>query len=153
MTNDQLKKHFTASALIIKDDKVLLVHHKKMGVWLYPGGHVEGTETPDEALIREVKEETNLDVEILGERDENLADLNNNVSVLYNPYVVLCELVGDHYHNDMVYRCKILSDSSCELQHAEGESHGIKFFGIKDLDSISLFPNFKKLLLKIMSYN
>ena len=40
------------------------MHHKKLDVWLYPGGHVEDTETPDEALVREVKEETGLDIEI-----------------------------------------------------------------------------------------
>jgi hypothetical protein len=36
--NDQLKKHFTASALIVRDKKVLLVYHKKLDVWLCPGG-------------------------------------------------------------------------------------------------------------------
>ncbi len=150
MTNKQPKKHFTASALIIKNNKVLLVHHKKLGVWLYPGGHVEDTETPDEALVREVKEETGLDIEIIGEKDENLADQDNDVSVLYNPYVVLCERVGNHYHNDMVYLCKI-SGSNRNLQHAANESHGIRFFGAEEFDSINLFPNFKKLLLKVFN--
>ncbi len=58
-------KHFTASALIIDNDKVLLVFHKKFNVWLYPGGHVEKNENPDETLLREVKEETGLEVEII----------------------------------------------------------------------------------------
>ena len=150
MTNKQPKKHFTASALIIENDKVLLAHHKKLDVWLYPGGHMEDTETPDEALVREVKEETGLDIEIIGEKDENLADQKNDVSVLHNPYVVLCERVGNHYHNDMVYLCKI-SGSNRSPRHAADESHGIKFFGVEDLDSINLFPNFKKLLLKVLS--
>ncbi len=55
-----MKKHFTASALIIDEGKVLSVYHKKLGVWLYPGGHIEADENPEEALFREVREETGL---------------------------------------------------------------------------------------------
>ena len=149
MTNNKLKKHFTASALIIKDGEVLLVHHKKLNVWLYPGGHIEDTESPDETLIREVKEETGLDVEIVGEKDESLADQKSDVSVLRIPYVMLCELVGDHYHNDMIYLCKIM-DNGNDLKYSSEESHGIKFFTANELESINLFPNFRMLLQKVM---
>lgn len=152
MANTKLIKHFTASALIIKDDKVLLIHHKKLNVWLYPGGHVEETESPDETLLREVKEETGLDVEIISERDESLADPENDVSVLHTPYVILCELVGDHYHNDIVYLCKII-DNGNNLLYSSDESHAIKFFAAKELDSINLFPNFRRLLQKVMRVN
>lgn len=53
-----------ASAIIIKDNKILLIHRRKPGeeYWVFPGGGVEDTETTKEAVIREVKEETNLDV-------------------------------------------------------------------------------------------
>jgi 8-oxo-dGTP pyrophosphatase MutT (NUDIX family) len=61
------------------------------------GGHVEDNETPDETIVREVMEETGLSVEIISEKDENLANIKEDVSVLNNPYVVLCELVVDHY--------------------------------------------------------
>ena len=34
-------RHFTASAIVRGDhDRVLLVHHKKVGRWLYPGVHL-----------------------------------------------------------------------------------------------------------------
>ena len=148
--NNDLEKHFTASALVINNGKVLLLHHKKLGVWLYPGGHIEKNETPDQTVIREVKEETGLDVEIVGGKDDNLADINTDVSVLYNPYVTLCELVGSHYHNDIVYLCKI-SGNNREIRHSEGESKDIKFFSIDELDSIKLFPNFRRLLEKVLT--
>jgi len=147
--NNTLKKHFTASAIIIKESKVLLVYHKKLDIWLYPGGHVEENETPDETVIREVTEETGLVVEIIGEKDENLADVNADVSVLHQPYVLLCELVGDHYHNDMVYLCRIKSET--ELKHNAQESEAIGFFGLSELDNIKLFPNFKALLIKVLN--
>lgn len=145
------KKHFTASALIVDDGKVLLLHHKKLGVWLYPGGHVEDTETPDQTAIREVKEETGLDVEIISGRDSNLSDASADVSSLHIPYAVLCEMVGDHYHNDIIYLCKLVSKNCDKLNYNSNESSGIKFFSENELDNIKLFPNFKMLLKKVFN--
>ncbi len=51
---------FTTSAFIINDGRVLLQHHKKIKMWLQPGGHVELEEDPIEALYRELEEETGL---------------------------------------------------------------------------------------------
>lgn len=55
-------------AIIIVDNKVLLLKRsmtKKVapGAWCVPSGGIDAGETPEEAIIREVKEETNLDVE------------------------------------------------------------------------------------------
>ena len=52
------------SAIIIEDNKILLIHRKKNGeeYWVFPGGGVEDFETVVEGLIREVKEETNQDI-------------------------------------------------------------------------------------------
>lgn len=144
-----LKKHFTASAVIVHDQKVLLVHHKKLNVWLYPGGHIEENETPDETVVREVMEETGLTVEIIGEKDKSLADATADVLVLHHPYALLCELVGDHYHNDMVYLCRIKGDA--QLKHNAEESNAIGFFGLNELDDIRLFPNFRAFLKKVLS--
>lgn len=144
------EKHFTASALILDDKKVLLVKHKKLGVWLYPGGHIESWETPDEALIREVKEETGLDIEILSSKDDNLADKEAMVYSLHLPYAFLCEKVGDHFHNDLIYLCKIVKGRE-SLKHDQRESDGIDFFGIDDLGDIKLFSNFRKLLKQVLS--
>lgn len=52
------------SALIIKDDKILM--GKRSGrtdlvVWTFPGGRCEEGETVEQALIREIKEETGID--------------------------------------------------------------------------------------------
>lgn len=49
--------------IIIKDEKVLLIRQMS-GAWGFPKGHVEHDETEVETAIREVKEETNIDVEI-----------------------------------------------------------------------------------------
>ena len=49
--------------IIIKDEKVLLIRQIS-GAWGFPKGHVEHEESEVETAIREVKEETNIDVEI-----------------------------------------------------------------------------------------
>jgi len=64
------KIDFTASVYIVRDNKVLLHMHKKLNMWLPPGGHVELDEDPNQAAIREVKEETGLDIQLLGESKE-----------------------------------------------------------------------------------
>ena len=50
--------HITASGLVIKNDKVLLIRHPYIGKYFQPGGHIDDGETPLEAAIREVYEET-----------------------------------------------------------------------------------------------
>ncbi len=55
-------------AIVLKDGKVLLVKRKKepfKGYYALPGGFIECGETCEEAIKREVKEETNIEIEIL----------------------------------------------------------------------------------------
>ena len=56
-----MKKEKSCGAIIVKDDKVLMVK-EIVGHWGLPKGHIEQGETEIETAIREVKEETNLDV-------------------------------------------------------------------------------------------
>ena len=60
---NNFKKEKSCGCIIIEKDKVLLIQQTK-GHWGFPKGHVEVGETEIETAIREVKEETNLDVEI-----------------------------------------------------------------------------------------
>ena len=65
-----MTRHFCASVFVINPEnkKLLLVKHKKFNKWVQPGGHIEDEETPEEAALREVYEETGLHVRLLGER-------------------------------------------------------------------------------------
>ena len=59
-----MKKEKACGAVIIKDGKVLMVMETD-GHWGLPKGHVELGETETETAKREVKEETNIDCEII----------------------------------------------------------------------------------------
>ena len=53
----------SCGAIIIDGDKILIIQ-QAAGHWGFPKGHVEDGETEIQTATREIKEETNLDVEI-----------------------------------------------------------------------------------------
>lgn len=52
--------HVTGSAIITGSRGTVLHKHRRLGLWLQPGGHVDPGETPWEAAVRETLEETGL---------------------------------------------------------------------------------------------
>ena len=52
------KRCMVANSWTMVEEKVLLVRHHKLGIWLSPGGHVEQDELPHQAAKREFGEET-----------------------------------------------------------------------------------------------
>ena len=54
--------HVTASAIVIGARGVVLHRHKRLGLWLQPGGHIDAGELPAAAALREAAEETGLPV-------------------------------------------------------------------------------------------
>lgn len=58
----RLAGHFTASALVVSADghRTLLTHHRKLGMWLQPGGHADGDRQLCRVALREAEEETGL---------------------------------------------------------------------------------------------
>jgi len=52
--------HLTASAVVVGPRGTVLHRHKRLGLWLQPGGHIDPGEHPADAAVREVLEETGL---------------------------------------------------------------------------------------------
>ncbi|MFP4568244.1 MAG: NUDIX domain-containing protein [Candidatus Woesearchaeota archaeon] len=67
----------TTNAFIFYENKLLVVHHKKLKIWIHPGGHVEQDESFFEAIKREIKEEVGLDVEIISNDKFKISNYEN----------------------------------------------------------------------------
>ena len=85
-------KRFTSSGYLVRDGKVLLLNHRRFGMWLPFGGHIEPNEDPVEALHREALEETGMEIEIVAERP---AIDQQGVHVLPAPETLLLHDIGD----------------------------------------------------------
>src|SRR5580698_187001 len=55
--------HVTASGIVVGRRGTVLHLHKRLGIWMQPGGHIDPGETPDVAAKREATEELGLAVE------------------------------------------------------------------------------------------
>jgi len=103
-------RQFTATAYILNENQVLLHFHAKLGKWLPPGGHLEKDETPPECAIRETKEETGLDIELI--QDEHLWVNRWNATSFERPFLCLLENIPPyqdqpaHQHIDFIYLAK-----------------------------------------------
>jgi len=65
-SRNQPVAHFTGSAVVVDPagERVCLVHHKKLGRWLQPGGHADAEDggRMEVTALREAREETGCDV-------------------------------------------------------------------------------------------
>lgn len=147
-------KHFTASAYIVKDQRVLFIHHRKFGKWMPPGGHVDPNETPVEAVKREVMEETGLTVEIVSQ--ENLWVSYPNAQSFERPYICMLEEVpafGDqpaHQHMDLIY---VTTPTTSELVFNEAETADIRWFSLEEIEAFSdkeVFPEVRQIACSLL---
>lgn len=104
-------RHFTASAVVLdSQDRVLLVHHNKLGLWLYPGGHIDPNEDPAQAALREVREETGVHATVVGEPVfRHPAVLSHHTPWAIIEMTVPDPKIGVHQHIDLVYVCRARS--------------------------------------------
>lgn len=111
---------------------MLLLLHKKLRMWLPPGGHIEERETPDEAVLREAREETGLVVEIVGPAPRP-DPAGGKVRFLRRPRVVQVEAIdGLHEHIDLIYFCRPIGG---RLARAESEAEQLRWFTPSELAS------------------
>ena len=62
-----MKHRISSGALVFRGDQILMVNHVKAGAydfWVAPGGGVEGAESIADSAVREVKEESGLDISV-----------------------------------------------------------------------------------------
>jgi 8-oxo-dGTP pyrophosphatase MutT (NUDIX family) len=149
------KIDFTVAIFVVHEGKILLVHHRKLDQWLPLGGHIELDEDPEQAALREAKEESGLEVELLGERPPTTSP---GTRALIAPRFLDIHRISDtHEHIGLMYwaRPKVGSarpgrhsgtrDGDCAdrtLQRgvpatlATGEHHDIRWCSADELDKL-----------------
>ena len=120
--------HFVSVAGLVcnEKDEVLLIRHPWRG-WEYPGGMVEPGETLQDALIREIKEETGVDAEITG-------------------FVGICKNVKKDIVN-IDFICRYLGGELC----TSDESLEVRWVSKKDAQEMVTFPMTRKRLEIMLS--
>ncbi len=123
-------KEKSCGCIIIENNRVLLVKHNK-GHWGFPKGHVEESETEIETALREVKEETNIDAEILD---------NKRYTVKY--------ITDKGKNKEVVYF--IAKPITKDLNPQEEEVSDVKWFELEDAIKTITYNNSKELLKKVL---
>jgi 8-oxo-dGTP diphosphatase len=85
-----------ACAIVLEEDRVFVAQRSEfMNLplkWEFPGGKVEEHESPEECLKREIKEELNLEVEIVHAFPSNFHSYSPGKKIELIPF--LCRLLG-----------------------------------------------------------
>jgi ADP-ribose pyrophosphatase YjhB (NUDIX family) len=118
----EFERHFTATAYVVAGDHTLLLWHPRLRMWLPPGGHCEPNEDPVQAAIREAREESGLEVDVIP--PPRLLAISDGPRVLPPPEVILVEDIRRpdqpfHQHIDHVYFTRALApvDFAAAIPH------------------------------------
>jgi len=125
------KIDFTVEVFIVCKNKVLLRKHDKYGIWLSIGGHIELDEDPNEAAIREVKEEVGIDIKLASKpnmfKDEKYKEL-------IPPKFLNRHYINEsHEHVTLVYFATSEKDTIIPSEKEKTEEW--KWFTIEELDN------------------
>ncbi len=139
------KIDYTVEVFVVYKNKLLMRKHDKYGIWLSVGGHVELDEDPNQAAIREVKEEVGLEVELYDTRTEDASDDIWNELV---PPIALAwhfathPTSSDHKHVTLVYFARAKSET-VQVEYDDDRSDEWRWFTRDELASLELRHNIR----------
>ena len=122
---------FTVAIFVVKEGRVLLIHHRKLNKWLPLGGHIELDEDPEIAALREAREESGFEVELVGERPPTT---EVGTRALIAPrFLDIHRISETHEHIGMIYWARPKAGA---IALAEEEHHNIGWFTSEELDGL-----------------
>jgi 8-oxo-dGTP pyrophosphatase MutT (NUDIX family) len=138
--------HLTGSAFVVSGDgqRVLLLHHRKLGCWLQPGGHGDpGEDSGEQVALREAVEETGLHDLVLHPTAARPLDVDVHL-IPARP--------GEpaHHHLDLRYLFVVRDGGA--LRRAEAESNDLRWFGWDELPCLNLDPGLVRGLRKARAF-
>ena len=136
------KQCFTAEVFIVHKDKVLLRMHDKYKIWLSVGGHIEPNEDPNQAALREVKEEVGLDV-VLWDEGQKFTVNEGTFRNLVPPVGLNCHMSDTNEHVTLVY----FATASADKVVPEKTSDEWRWVSKEELGSMDLRENVREYAL------
>ena len=125
------KIDFTVAIFVVERGRVLMILHRNLKKWLPLGGHIELDEEPEIAALREAKEESGLDVELIGERPPTSGP---GVRALIAPRFMDIHRINDaHEHIGLIYFAR---PKGGDLSLAEEEHYDIRWCNTAELDRL-----------------
>ncbi|MFF2088910.1 NUDIX hydrolase [Paenibacillus sp. NPDC058174] len=118
------RREFSATVYVLNEsgDRLLFVRRTKppfVGSYLPPGGHLDENETPDEAALREVLEETGYPIRLLTSAGHE--PLEDGVTILAVPIAIQLEPIDEeHDHIDLIYLGQVTGEQVALSENEEG---------------------------------
>jgi len=125
------KIDFTVAIFVVHEGCVLLIHHRKLDKWLPLGGHIELDEDPEQAALREAREESGFEVELLGERPPTTEP--GTRALLAPRFLDIHRINETHEHIGMIYWAR---PKGGKLALAAAEHHDIRWCAAAELDQL-----------------
>jgi len=132
------RPHITTSSLLMNAARTAtaMVMHRRVGEWLYPGGHPDGQWNWLASAVRECREETAaVDlVALIAPEDQLQLQISAPRGIqraLALPKLVVHHISGDHDHLDFVYAFETSTEM---LKPAPAEASCCKWFEIRDIE-------------------
>lgn len=139
--------HITGSAWIVNDsvDAVVLLHHKKLGAWLQPGGHADGESDIARVAMQEAREETGIEGLSFLKVDPEVYDLDIH-PIPARPSRGRRPAEGVHFHYDVRFR---LHASDGAPLAVSDESHSVKWVRCSEVTAYSKEESVLRMLRKL----
>ncbi len=129
------KRELLGTVYIIDGEKVLLTWNKKINQFIPVGGHTDENELPCDCAIREAKEESGYDIELID--GNNLKTLN----IPQNFSMTLDIIKPDHHHINLAYVGKVVGG---KLLGESDEATELRWFTKEELGSENLLDNVRE---------
>jgi 8-oxo-dGTP pyrophosphatase MutT (NUDIX family) len=125
------KIDFTVSIFVVQRGKILLIHHRNLNKWLPLGGHIELDEDPETAALREAREESGLEVELLGERPPTTEP--GTRALIAPRFIDIHRISATHEHIGLIYWARPKSGT---LTLSPSEHYEIRWCSAEDLSTL-----------------
>jgi len=109
---------------VVNQGSVLLRFHDKYKFWGTCGGHIDAGQDANEAALREVKEESGLDVELIGPATWSHQDTKENKDLVPPIFINRHSINKNHDHSAFIFAAK---SESREIQPHEDEDQEVEF--------------------------